>query len=151
VRQRVTSTEPLRVLLVAEQAAGVRVLRLLAAGGHAIAAVATTLDTAADGTTVKHAAERLDVPLIEARLVRDPAFGDWIRREGVDLLLNVNSLHVATADVAAAPRLGSFNLHPGPLPAYAGLNAPSWAIYHGEADHAVTLHWMTRDVDAGAV
>jgi UDP-4-amino-4-deoxy-L-arabinose formyltransferase/UDP-glucuronic acid dehydrogenase (UDP-4-keto-hexauronic acid decarboxylating) len=147
----VTSTERLRVLLVAEQAAGVRVLRLLAAGGHAIAAVATTLDTAADGTTVRHAAERLDAPLIDARLVRDPAFGDWISREGVDVLLNVNSLHIAAADVIAAPRLGSFNLHPGPLPAYAGLNAPSWAIYHGEADHAVSLHWMTRDVDAGAV
>jgi UDP-4-amino-4-deoxy-L-arabinose formyltransferase/UDP-glucuronic acid dehydrogenase (UDP-4-keto-hexauronic acid decarboxylating) len=54
-------------------------------------------------------------------------------------------------DVVAAPRIGSFNLHPGPLPQYAGLNAPSWAIYNGERRHAVTVHWMEAGIDTGAI
>jgi methionyl-tRNA formyltransferase len=63
----------------------------------------------------------------------------------------VHSLYIVHSDVVAAPRIGSFNLHPGPLPHYAGLNAPSWAIYHGESEHAVTVHWMEPGVDTGAI
>jgi methionyl-tRNA formyltransferase len=83
--------------------------------------------------------------------VRDPATARWIESERIDLLLNVHSLHVATPEVVQGPRVGSFNLHPGPLPDYAGLNAPSWAIYDGRISHAVTLHWMTPEVDAGPI
>jgi UDP-4-amino-4-deoxy-L-arabinose formyltransferase/UDP-glucuronic acid dehydrogenase (UDP-4-keto-hexauronic acid decarboxylating) len=81
--------------------------------------------------------------------VRSPAFAE--RLQEVDLLLNVHSLHVVHPDVVAAPRIGSFNLHPGPLPEYAGLNVPSWAIYNGEETHGVTLHWMDDRIDAGPV
>jgi methionyl-tRNA formyltransferase len=37
------------------------------------------------------------------------------------------------------------------LPEYAGLSVPSWAIYRGEREHGVTLHWMAAEVDAGHV
>jgi methionyl-tRNA formyltransferase len=33
----------------------------------------------------------------------------------------------------------------------AGLNAPSWAIYLGEKQHAVTLHWMYAGIDTGPI
>jgi UDP-4-amino-4-deoxy-L-arabinose formyltransferase/UDP-glucuronic acid dehydrogenase (UDP-4-keto-hexauronic acid decarboxylating) len=79
------------------------------------------------------------------------ATAEWIREQGVDLLLNIHSLYLIHGDVLAAPRVGSFNLHPGPLPHYAGLNAPSWAIYNGESRHAVTVHWMEPGVDTGAI
>ena len=73
-----------------------------------------------------------------------------MREQGVDLLLNVHSLYlIARRTVVAAPRIGSFNLHPGPLPEYAGLNTPSWAIYNGEREHGVTVHWMEPGVDTG--
>jgi methionyl-tRNA formyltransferase len=49
------------------------------------------------------------------------------------------------------PRLGAFNLHPGPLPRYAGLNAPSWAIYRGETRHGVTVHKMEPGIDTGPI
>jgi methionyl-tRNA formyltransferase len=83
--------------------------------------------------------------------VRDPALADWIRDHEVDLLLNVHSLYVIRPEVVAAPRIGSFNLHPGPLPELAGLNAPSWAIYLGERSHGVTVHWMAPGIDTGAI
>ena len=49
------------------------------------------------------------------------------------------------------PRFGSYNLHPGPLPQYAGLNPVSWAIYNGEKHHGVTLHRMVPQIDAGPI
>ncbi len=60
------------------------------------------------------------------------------------------ALHCSTCG-SRAPRHGAYNLHPGPLPEYAGLNAPSWAIYHGEPCHGVTLHRMEPGVDTGPI
>jgi methionyl-tRNA formyltransferase len=74
-----------------------------------------------------------------------------LRERDVDILLNLHSLVVLGADVVAALRVGSFNLNPGPLPEYAGLNAPSWAIYRGESRHAVSLHWMDAGIDSGPI
>jgi methionyl-tRNA formyltransferase len=139
------------VLLVAEEAAGIQVLRRVAGSGHRLVAVMTAPPTRGGGATVAGVAEGLGVEVVPSERVRDAECAEWIRDHGVDLLLNVHSLYVAHGDVVGAPAIGSFNLHPGPLPAYAGLNAPSWAIYRREPRHAVTLHWMERGIDTGAI
>jgi methionyl-tRNA formyltransferase len=89
--------------------------------------------------------------VVPSERVREPEFADWIAAQGVDLLLNVHSLYVIDPGVLRAPRIGAFNLHPGPLPEYAGLNAPSWAIYFGETRHAANVHWMDAEIDTGAI
>jgi UDP-4-amino-4-deoxy-L-arabinose formyltransferase/UDP-glucuronic acid dehydrogenase (UDP-4-keto-hexauronic acid decarboxylating) len=141
----------MNVLLVAEESAGIQVLRALAQTGQRPAGVLTTKPTRGGGATVAGAADALGIPILSSELVRDPATARWARDRDVDLLLNVHSLYVIHPDVVRAPRIGSFNLHPGPLPEYAGLNAPSWAIYHGETRHAVTVHWMEAGIDTGAI
>jgi methionyl-tRNA formyltransferase len=139
------------VLLVAEESAGIQVLRALAASPHRVVAAMTAPPTRGGGATVGAVAEQLGVPVVPSERVRDPETADWMREEEVDLLLNVHSLYLILGEVVAAPRIGSFNLHPGPLPEYAGLNTPSWAIYNGEPRHGVTVHWMEPGVDTGAV
>jgi methionyl-tRNA formyltransferase len=142
----------LRVLLIAEEAAAVQTLRMLAASPHDVVAVMTRgLGGLSEGATVAGVASRLGYRLWPARQVKESGFAETVRQEGVDLLLNVHALYVLPNDVVAAPRIGSFNLHPGPLPDYAGLNAPSWAIYHGEQSHAVTVHWMEGGIDTGPI
>ena len=141
----------MKMLLVAEEAAGIQVLRRVAASGHELVGVFTAPPTRGGGATVAGVAEHLGVTVEPSERVRDAALAGEIRERGVDLLLNVHSLFVVHADVVAAPRIGSFNLHPGPLPEYAGLNAPSWAIYNGEERHAVTVHSMEPGIDTGAV
>lgn len=140
----------MRTLLVAEESAGVQTLKLLLDKGlPPVAALTRAPD--GRGTTVATVAQAAGVPLLDPDRVRDPGFARWIVEREVDLLLNVHSLAIADGQVLAAPRIGSFNLHPGPLPRYAGLNAPSWAIYEGQDRHAVTVHWMAAEVDAGPV
>ncbi|NLT07194.1 MAG: hypothetical protein GXY03_12910 [Solirubrobacterales bacterium] len=141
----------MRTLLVAEEAAGLRALRLLASREGVDPVAVLTSPPPERGQSVASAAAELGLPRLEPGLVADAGFAEWIVEHDVDLLLNVHSLSIAAGQVLAAPRIGSFNLHPGPLPAYAGLNAPSWAIAAGEKRHAVTLHWMTATVDAGDV
>lgn len=141
----------MRILLVAEESAGVQVLRALAAGEQQPVAVLTAGPSSGAAAPVSAAATSLGVRTLPSERVRDPSLATWIRDEAVDLLLNVHSLFVMHEDVVAAPGIGSFNLHPGPLPDYAGLNAPSWAIYNGEVRHGVTVHWMEPGIDTGPI
>ena len=60
-------------------------------------------------------------------------------------------IHGRKPSLLARARVGAFNLHPGPLPECAGLNAPSWSIWNGADEHGVTLHWMEATIDAGTI
>ena len=143
---------PLRVLLAGEEAAAAHALRLLRETGQHVVGVLTGRAGAARSVgPLSSLAEGWGHRLWPARRVREPDFAEEVRAERVDLLLNVHSLYVVHPDVVAAPRIGSFNVHPGPLPEYAGLNAPSWAILSGERVHAVTVHWMDAGIDTGEI
>lgn len=141
-----TSQQPLAILLAAEESAGLRVLRTIVGGPHRIVAVMTSANAA-----VGRLAADNDVLTWPAARVRDPSLADEIRHLGIDLLLNIHSLHIIHEDVVVAPRLGAYNLHPGPLPEYAGLNVVSWALCRGERNHGVTLHRMGSGIDTGPI
>ena len=142
----------LNVLLAGEEAAGIMMFRKLLATDHRLVAVLTTpAGASARGASLWSVATSAGIRTLPAKLVKDPAFADVIRSEQVDVLLNVHSLHIITEPVLRAPRLGAFNLHPGPLPRYAGLNGVSWAIYRGERVYGVTVHQMVPALDAGPI
>ncbi|MDH3592638.1 MAG: formyltransferase family protein [Planctomycetota bacterium] len=146
------SEKRVKVLLVAEEAAGLQALRAVDQSGHEIVGVLSS-KTHGDkrGATVADVAQTLGHEVWPAQAVKTPELADKIRELEVDLLLNVHSLFLIHKNVVAAPKIGSFNLHPGPLPDYAGLNTPSWAVYHGELRYGVTLHWMAPGVDTGEI
>ena len=100
--------------------------------------------------TVAEVARDLGYGVRDARVVKDAQFAAELRTAGVELFLNIHSLYLICVDVLEAPMIGCFNLHPGPLPEYAGLNTVSWALYHGESEYGVTLHWMVPRIDEGA-
>jgi methionyl-tRNA formyltransferase len=139
----------MKILLVAEEAAGIHVLRALLRDGRDVGAVLTASEPS--GPTVAAAAVEHGCTVLPSTRVKEPEFAAWMREQEIDLLLNIHSLYIVHPEVVRAPTIGSFNLHPGPLPHYAGLNVPSWAIYSGEGRHAVTVHWMNGGLDTGAV
>ena len=109
--------------------------------GHALAAVVTREPKVA--AWASHAGLR----------VIAPGAGLAARTTGlaVDWVLSVANLSVVPAPVLALARAGGVNFHDGPLPGYAGLNAPVWALLNGEATHAITWHLMTGGLDEGDV
>jgi UDP-4-amino-4-deoxy-L-arabinose formyltransferase/UDP-glucuronic acid dehydrogenase (UDP-4-keto-hexauronic acid decarboxylating) len=136
----------MRVALLCEEATGARALELVMRSPHQAAAVLTST-----GSPVWAAARKLGLAPLAAARVREPGFDAELARLRVDLLLNVHSLCIVPREVLEVPAYGAYNLHPGPLPDYAGLNAPSWAIYHGEPHHGVTLHRMAPGIDTGPI
>lgn len=142
----------MKILLAAEESAGMQMLRALGKSQHQIIAVLTSPPGgAAAGGALWKTAEKMKIPAWPARLVKDSSFAQRVKDEEVDILLNVHSLYIIRKEVLEAPRIGAFNIHPGPLPRYAGLNAPSWAIFNGETTHGVTIHKMVPGIDEGPI
>jgi methionyl-tRNA formyltransferase len=144
-------TEKLRVLLVAEESAGLQTLKMITNGPHELVGVLASPSHGSKAATVWDAAVKLDAPVLPAESVKDDAFAQTVLDLNVDVLLNVHSLYLIRGSILEACKLGAYNMHPGPLPHYAGLNVPSWAIYYGERQHAVTVHEMTAEIDAGTI
>jgi methionyl-tRNA formyltransferase len=67
----------------------------------------------------------------------------------IDYLFSVTHLQVIPAEVLRLARRAAINFHDGPLPEYAGLNTPVWALLAREPRHGVTWHLMTDQVDRG--
>ncbi|PIE12983.1 MAG: peptide synthetase [Rhodobacterales bacterium] len=106
---------------------------------------------------------------IAAFVTRNPDLGQWAAARGLtvlapsaelaiqlaamphDWLLSIANLDMLPAAVLDLPRRGAVNFHDGPLPRYAGLNAPVWAIIAGEATHGITWHMMEAGADTGAI
>jgi natural product biosynthesis luciferase-like monooxygenase protein len=95
-------------------------------------------------------------------VTREPRVADWAAGKGlrvvpsgepvaVDWVLSVANLSLVPDAVLAAARQGGVNFHDGPLPGYAGLNAPVWALLQGERSLGVTWHLMTAGIDEGEV
>ena len=142
----------MNLILVGGESAGLQALKAILRTSHQLVAVlAAPSQSGFAGASVTGLANKLGVPVWPAARVRDPELGAVIRDASVDLILNVHSLYLVHPEVLHAPRIGCFNLHPGSLPGYAGLNSPSWAIYNGERSHGVTLHWMMKGIDVGPI
>ena len=68
-----------------------------------------------------------------------------------DYLLSITNLRMLPAWLLERPARMAINFHDGPLPRYAGLNAPVWALINGEAEHGITWHRMEKGADTGPI
>ena len=75
----------------------------------------------------------------------------WLERSPFDYLLSVINLRILPAEALQLPRIAAINFHDGPLPRYAGLIAPSWALFNGEKTYGITWHLMESTIDTGAI
>ena len=68
-----------------------------------------------------------------------------------DYLFSITHLAIIPDPVLELPQKMAINFHDGPLPHYAGLNTPVWAIINGEQRYGITWHQITSGVDEGDI
>ena len=91
---------------------------------------------------------------LERRLAHIPlgaGYAEIMRQEPFDFLFAITHLAILPDEVLSLPRRGAINFHDGPLPRYAGLNTPAWALMNREERYGVSWHFMTAGVDEGAL
>jgi methionyl-tRNA formyltransferase len=67
-----------------------------------------------------------------------------------DVLITANT-RILRESIIGLGRLAAVNLHTGKLPEYAGLESIFWALYQGETEIGVTVHYLARGLDAGDI
>ncbi|MCA9152912.1 MAG: hypothetical protein KDA92_26600, partial [Planctomycetales bacterium] len=109
--------------------------------GHQLAGVITSAERIA-----KWARQR-ELPV----LPDDDQLATRLSGEPFDFLFAITHLSILPPEVLALPRRMTINFHDGPLPRYAGLYAPAWALLHGEREYGVTWHQVVEGLDEGAI
>ncbi|MEO1537844.1 MAG: MupA/Atu3671 family FMN-dependent luciferase-like monooxygenase [Pseudomonadota bacterium] len=126
-------------LLIGNQPLTIECGKRLIEAGHVIKAVATSRLAVANWAE----SEGLTVLQGTAALTESDEKVDW--------LFSVANLEMISGAVLARATEGAINFHDGPLPRYAGLNAPVWAILAGEETHGITWHLMEESADTGDI
>ncbi|MGE0792101.1 MAG: MupA/Atu3671 family FMN-dependent luciferase-like monooxygenase [Sandaracinaceae bacterium] len=136
-----TASRPFRCYVMGNESLLVQCAELALERGHTIVGVVT--DNADIGRWAEDKKLRVIAPGPElaSRLGTDPF--EWF--------FSIANLKIIPSDVLALPTKGAINFHDGPLPRYAGLNAPTWAILAGERTHGVTWHLIEGGVDEGDI
>jgi methionyl-tRNA formyltransferase len=78
----------------------------------------------------------------------DPA---KLRALNLDLMVIATYGRRISDDLLAIPRLGTLNVHPSLLPRHRGADPLFWTYFHGDDSTGVTVHWATREIDAGPI
>ncbi|WP_322865342.1 MupA/Atu3671 family FMN-dependent luciferase-like monooxygenase [Aquicoccus sp. G2-2] len=130
-----------RFVIIGNESLAIQCGAKVLARGDVIAAVVTRNRDVA-GWAVEHGVS-----------VLAPGEGLADRLGGVahDWLMSIANLDMLPEAVLALPARGAVNFHDGPLPRYAGLNAPVWAMLAGEARHGITWHMMQAGADTGGI
>ena len=136
-----SKTEKLRCYAIGEESLLVQCVEILLDKGHAICGIVSR-----EAPIVEWASSR-DIPTLDPK----SDYSAELKKEPFDYLFSITHLSLIPEEVLALPRKGAVNFHDGPLPHYAGLNVPVWAILNGETQHGVTWHLIDGGVDEGAV
>ncbi len=72
-------------------------------------------------------------------------------RRPFDYLFSIVNERLLSDEILNLPRELAINYHDALLPKYAGMHATSWALMRREAEHGITWHVMTNQVDAGDI
>jgi natural product biosynthesis luciferase-like monooxygenase protein len=112
---------------------------ILLDGGHDLKAIITS------NPRIERWARERKVAVVAA----DAEYKAALAREPFDYLFAITHLSILPDDVISLPRRAAINFHDGPLPHYAGLYTPAWALIQREASYGITWHVMTPGIDEG--
>lgn len=96
-------------------------------------------------------AARYGVAVGEVADVNAAEFLDRLRDMAIDLVISVACPQIFRREILALPPLGCINVHSAPLPRYRGMLPTFWVLYHHEPETAVTVHFMTEELDDGPI
>lgn len=130
-----------RAVIIGNESLAIQCAEMLREAGHQISAVVTR------NADVKSWAEDLALPVYSS----DEDLASALKPIDFDWLFSIANLDIIAPSVLALPKRGAVNFHDGPLPRYAGLNAPVWALLAGETEYGISWHMIADGIDNGGL
>ncbi len=85
------------------------------------------------------------------RAAFDAALDACLQAHRIEFVALAGFMRILTPDFVLRWRGRIVNIHPSLLPRHKGLDTHARAIAAGDAEHGCTVHWVTPDLDAGAI
>jgi methionyl-tRNA formyltransferase len=96
-------------------------------------------------------AERHGVSIQKVHNINCDETENQIRDFAPDIIVSARFSLIFKANILSIPRWGTYNIHPGALPGYAGLFAPMRALLNGDTRLGCTLHQVDEGIDSGPI
>ncbi len=116
---------------------------ILQAKGHEILGVITNTPRLSQWAISK------SIPTIAADSDYPEKLIERSQASSFDYLFSITHLSIIKDEVLALPQKMTINFHDGPLPAYAGLNTPAWALINQEEQYGISWHKVVSGLDEG--
>jgi methionyl-tRNA formyltransferase len=132
-------------------------LEALVRAGHTVAAVYSQPPRPAgrgnqvQPSPVHKAAERLGLPVLTPRSLRNEEAQEQFRALGLDAAVVAAYGLILPQPVLDAPRLGCFNVHASLLPRWRGAAPIQRALLAGDAESGITIMQMDAGLDTGGM
>lgn len=81
----------------------------------------------------------------------DAALGDALQAANPDIIALAGFMRILTPAFIQRFKGRMFNIHPSLLPLYRGLHTHRQALDNGDTWHGASIHYVTEELDAGAV
>ena len=101
--------------------------------------------------TFQGLSQRFGIPFHVVDDINSPHWSGVVRDFSPDIMTSVRFSNVFKPQTIEIPRLGTFNIHPGALPKYAGLFPSFRALLNQERQIGCTLHRVDRKIDGGPI
>lgn len=88
---------------------------------------------------------------IKNKKASDPYVISEIKAINPEIIFCIGGTQVIPKEVLLIPKLGCLNIHPALLPKYRGRFSTAHAIFNGEKETGVTVHWMDEGIDSGPI
>jgi phosphoribosylglycinamide formyltransferase-1 len=126
-------------------------LQALVDAGLPIAAVASNRDDAPALARVNVPTRAFELGEYEGRAERDEAMAEWLREQGVELVVLAGYMHLLTPPFLDRFPDAIVNVHPSLLPSFPGAHAVEAQIAAGVTESGATVHLVDEGLDSGPI
>jgi methionyl-tRNA formyltransferase len=100
---------------------------------------------------IDEVAARLKLPLLCPKSPKDPSFLQAIRGLRPDVIVVNCYQFYLTKELLDIPPLGAINFHASFLPRHAGMHPIFWAIWYGDKETGMVVHYLDEGIDTGDI
>ena len=130
---------------------GTNLQTLLDAGLPVRAVASNRTDAPALARAAHLATASFELAAYRSRSERDAAMADWLREQGVELVVLAGYMHILTTAFLQRFPERVVNVHPSLLPDFPGAHAVADQRAAGVDEAGVTVHLVDEGVDTGAI
>lgn len=145
------------VVLISGNGSNLQALIDAIAEGRLTARIAAVISNRPDAYGLERAAQAgiatavLDHKAFDSREAYDEALASLIARHAPDLVVLAGFMRILTPGLIERFAGRMLNIHPSLLPKYPGLHTHRRALAAGDAEHGVSIHLVTPELDGGPI